>query len=161
MVAAIGVAADGRKHLLGLAEGATENATVVTGLLEDLVARGVDPARRRLFVIDGSRALRAAIEAVFGAGHPVQRCRNHKIDNVVGHLPRELGEQVRSVMKAAYKLDADEGMSKLRQQARWLETEYPSAAASLLEGLAETFTINRLGLPPALRRCLGTATRHR
>ncbi|HDP89246.1 MAG TPA: IS256 family transposase [Thioalkalivibrio sp.] len=156
VVAAIGVAADGRKHLLGLAEGATENATVVTGLLEDLVARGVDPAQRRLFVIDGSRALRAAIDVVFGAGHPVQRCRNHKIDNVVGHLPRELGEQVRSVMKAAYRLEADQGMAKLKQQARWLESEYPSAAASLLEGLAETFTINRLGLPATLRRCLGT-----
>ncbi len=156
VIVAVGVDTDGHKHLLGLAEGATENATVVRGLLEDLVERGVSPDRRRLFVVDGSKALRSAIDAVFGAGNPVQRRRKHKIDNVVGHLPRELGEQVRSVMKAAYKLDAEEGISKLKQQARWLETEYPSAAASLLEGLEETFTINRLGLPATLRRCLGT-----
>ena len=156
VIVAIGVDTDGHKHLLGLAEGATENATVVRGLLEDLVERGVSPDRKRLFVVDGSKALRSAIDAVFGAGNPVQRCRKHKIDNVVGHLPGELSEQVKSVMKAAYRLDADEGMGKLKQQARWLETEYPSAARSLLEGLEETFTINRLGLPPALRRCLGT-----
>ncbi|NQT94271.1 MAG: transposase [Lentisphaerae bacterium] len=129
---------------------------MVRGLLESLVERGVNPDRRRLFVIDGSKALRSAIESVFGTGNSVQRCRNHKIENVVGYLPRELGDQVKSVMKAAYRLDADAGMAKLKQQARWLETEYPSAAASLLEGLAETFTINRLGLPVTLRRCLGT-----
>lgn len=100
--------------------------------------------------------MRKAIDAVFGTDNPVQRCRNQKIENVVGHLPEELKDQVRSVMKAAHKLDADEGIGKLKQQARWLETEHPSAAASLLEGLDEIFTINRLGLPPKLRRCLGT-----
>lgn len=156
VIVAIGVDSGGHKHILALAEGATENATVVRGLLESLVERGVKPDRRRLFVIDGSKALRAAIEAVFGASNPVQRCRRHKIENVVGHLPGDLGDQVKSVMKAAYRLDAEEGMAKLKQQARWLQTEYPSAAASLLEGLEETFTINRLGLPPRLRRCLGT-----
>lgn len=156
VIVAVGVDSDGKKHVLGLAEGASENAVVVKGLLEDLVERGVDPSRRRLFVIDGSKALRKAIDRVFGTDNPVQRCRNHKIENVVGHLPEEFRDQVKSVMKAAYKLDADEGIGKLKQQARWLETEYPSAAASLLEGLDETFTINRLGLPPKLRRCLAT-----
>ena len=156
VIVAIGVDSDGNKHVLGLAEGASENAVVVKELLEDLVECGVDPSRRRLFVIDGSRALRKAIDMVFGSDNPVQRCRNHKVENVVGHLPEKLKDQVKSVMKAAYKLDADEGMSKLKQQARWLQTEYPSAAGSLLEGLDETFTINRLGLPPMLRRCLAT-----
>ena len=156
VIVAIGVDSDGRKHVLGLAEGASENAVVVKGLLEDLVERGVDPRRKRLFVIDGSKALRKAIDAVFGTDNLVQRCRNHKIENVVGHLPEELKDQVKSVMKAANKLDADEGIGKLKQQARWLETEHPSAAASLLEGIDEIFTINRLGLPPKLRRCLAT-----
>ena len=156
VIVAVGVGSDGHKHLLGLAEGASENATVVRRLLEELVQRGLTPDHRRLFVIDGSKALRAAIDAVFGADNPVQRCRNHKIENVVGHLPRDLGAQVKSVMKAAYRLDAGEGLAKLQQQARWLQTEHPSAAASLLEGLEETFTINRLGLPAMLRRCLGT-----
>jgi transposase-like protein len=156
VIVAVGVDSDAKKHVLGLAEGASENTIVVKQLLEDLVERGVDPSRRRLFVIDGSKALRKAIDMVFGSDNPVQRCRNHKVENVVGHLPEELKAQVKSVMKAAYKLEADDGMSKLKQQARWLQTEHPSAAASLLEGLDETFTINRLGLPPKLRRCLGT-----
>jgi transposase-like protein len=156
VIAAIGVDVEGNKHVLGLREGATENAVVVTGLLEDLVARGVKPERRRLFVIDGSKALRQAIDAVFGVNHPVQRCRNHKVENVRGHLPEGLKTQVKAVMKAAYRLEAEAGMAKLRHQARWLEGEYPSAAASLREGLEETFTINRLGLPPTLRRCLAT-----
>ena len=77
VIGAIGVDAEGRKHVLGLREGATENAVVVKDLLTDLVTRGVDPARRRLFVVDGSKALRAGIDAVFGPQHPVQRCRNH------------------------------------------------------------------------------------
>ena len=156
VMAALGVDADGYKHILGLRTGATENKVVVTDLLTELVERGVDPARRRLFVIDGSKALRAGIDAVFGTHHPVQRCRNHKVENVMGYLPDELKDQVKAVMRAAYRLPADEGMARLRQQASWLEQEYPSAAASLREGLEELFTINRLGLPPQLRRCLAT-----
>jgi transposase-like protein len=156
VIGAIGVDSDGRKHVLGLREGATENAVVVKDLLSDLVARGMDPARRRLFVIDGSKALRAAIVAVFGSQHPVQRCRNHKVENVMGYLPEPLKDQVKTVMKAAYRLPAEEGLKRLRDQARWLQAEYPSASANLLEGLEETFTINRLGLPLKLRRCLAT-----
>jgi len=156
VIIAIGVSRDGKKHMLGLTEGATENAVVVKGLLEDLVSRGVRPERRRLFVIDGSKALRAAIDAVFGTGNPVQRCRRHKIENVTGHLPKELGEQVKLVMQAAYRLPEKEGMARLKTQAEWLKREYPAAAASLLEGLEETFTINRLDLSASLRRCLGT-----
>jgi putative transposase len=156
VIGAIGVDAEGHKHVLGLREGATENAVVVKDLLSDLVARGVDPARPRLFVVDGSKALRAAIEAVFGPQHPVQRCRNHKVENVLGYLPEPLKDQVKTVMKAAYRLPADEGLKRLKDQARWLQSEHPDAARSLLEGLEETFTINRLGLPPQLRRCLAT-----
>ena len=155
-IGAIGVDTQGRKHVLGVAEGATENEIVAVGLLEDLVSRGLDAGRVRLFVIDGSKALRGAITQVFGPQNPVQRCRAHKIRNVLGYLPKELQKQVKCAMQASYKLEAKEGMEKLRTQARWLENEFPGAAASLMEGLAETFTINRLGLPPTLRKCLGT-----
>jgi putative transposase len=120
------------------------------------VQRGVIPGRRRLFVIDGSKALRCAIDAVFGSHHPVQRCRKHKMANVIGHLPKDQHDQVRQTMRAAYRLDADEGMEKLRTLASWLEQEHPSAASSLLEGLEEMFTINRLDLPATLQRCLAT-----
>lgn len=156
VIVALGVDPKGKKHLLGLREGATENATMVTELLEDLVARGLDPKRRRLFVIDGSKALRAAIDRVFGERVAVQRCRNHKLRNVLDYLPKELKPQVASVMRAALRLGAEEGIAKLKQQAQWLEREYPDAAASLREGLEELFTINRLGLSPALRRALGS-----
>jgi len=156
VIVAVGVDSQGYKHMLGLADGATENAVVVKGLLDDLVARGVTPERPYLFVIDGSKALRSAITAVFGENTPVQRCRQHKIENVIGYLPNELKDEVKCVMKAAYRLSAKEGIARLEAQVHWLETQYPSAAASLREGLAETFTLNRLELPASLRRCLGT-----
>ena len=112
--------------------------------------------RRRLFVIDGSKALKKAITQVFGASHLVQRCRNHKLRNVIGHLPKDEHPQVKAAIRAAWKLDAKDGTQKLEQLARWLERDQPSAAASLREGLHEMFTINRLGLPPRLSKCLGT-----
>ena len=156
VLAAVGVDATGRKHVLGLREGPSENATVTTGLLEELVERGLRVDRRRLFVIDGAKALRSAIGHVFGKGNLVQRCRNHKVRNVLGHLPKAQHEQARSTLRAAWKLEADEGIRKVKQYAAWVEREWPSAAASLREGLAELFTVNRIGLPLALRRCLTT-----
>jgi putative transposase len=154
VLAAIGVDSTGHKHVLGLREGASENAVVARELLEDLVARGVTPARRRLFVIDGAKALRSAIDAVFGAANPVQRCRRHKERNVLGYLPEDDRDRMRRVLKAAWKLPAAEGQARLEKEAKALEKEHPSAAASLREGLAEMFTVNRLGLPPPLQRGL-------
>lgn len=156
MIGAVGVDTEGHKHVLGIREGATENSTVVTELLADIVARGVDPKRKMLFVIDGSKALRAAINAVFGAEQPVQRCRAHKLRNILGYLPKDQQAQAKSVLRAAWKLPAKEGMARIKKLAAWLDNSYPSAAASLLEGLEECFTINRLDLPPALHRCLAT-----
>ena len=156
VIVALGVDSGGYKHVLGLREGSSENSGVATDLLNDLVERGVKPDRLRLFVIDGSKALRCAIDAVYGSKNPVQRCRNHKIRNVLGYLPDEQKDQAKCAMKAAWSMDATKGKQKLRQLAKWLEREYPSAANSLLEGLDEMFTINALGLPKALRRCLGS-----
>jgi putative transposase len=156
MIGAIGVDTQGHKHVLGIREGATENAAVVTALLEDVVARGVDPKRKMLFVIDGSKALRTAINAVFGAEQPVQRCRAHKLRNVLGYLPKDQQAQVKSVLRAAWKLPPKEGMARIKKLAAWLDNSYPSAASSLIEGLEECFTINRLDIPPALHRCLAT-----
>jgi len=154
LLAAVGVDAGGNKHVLGIAEGASENQVAAQGLLQRLVERRVDPKRRYLFVIDGSKALRAAIDAVFGGENPVQRCRHHKVENVTSYLPKHLKEQVKAALRAAFRLSATEGMARLEKQAQWLEREHPDAAASLREGLEEMFTANRLGLSPALRRCL-------
>lgn len=156
VLAAVGVDAGGNKHVMGIAEGASENQVVVRGLLERLVERGLDPQRRYLFVIDGSKALRAAIDAVFGSRNPVQRCRHHKIENVMGYLPEHLKAQVKAALRASFRLPAAEGMARLEKQAQWLEREHPDAAASLREGLEEMFTVNRLGLSPSLMRCLGS-----
>jgi putative transposase len=156
VIGAVGVDAEGHKHLLGIQEGATENAAAVKDLLERLVEQGVHPKRKRLFVIDGSKALRTAINAVFGADHPVQRCRQHKLRNVLDRLPEDQKDQVKSLLKAAWRLDHKEGMAKIRKLSEWLERECPAAAASLLEGLEECFTINRLELPASLHRCLAT-----
>jgi transposase-like protein len=156
VISAVGVDRAGQKHVLGMQPGATENAAAVEDLLQQLVARGVNPKAKRLFVIDGAKALRAAISKVFGPQHPVQRCRNHKIRNVVERLPEEQKDQVKAAMRASYKLEAKEGMARLRKLADWLDQEQPAAANSLREGLEECFTINRLGIPPSLHRCLAT-----
>jgi transposase-like protein len=156
VICAIGVDLQGKKHVLGLTEGATENAVVVKELLEELVARGVSPERKRLFVIDGSKALRKAIDDVFGKQNPVQRCQAHKRRNVISYLPKEMQAQVAAALRAAWKLSPKEGMARLRTQIEWLERTHPQAAASLREGLEETFTVARLGLSPMLRKCLTT-----
>jgi transposase-like protein len=158
MIGAVGVDDQGCKHVLAIREGATENATVAKELLEDLVERGLQPDQKRLFVIDGSKALRTAIHAVFGAEHPVQRCRAHKLRNVMDHLPQDQKDQVKSAMRAAWKLDANGGMARMKKLAEWLERDYPAAAASLREGLEECFTLNRLDVPPSLHRCLASTS---
>jgi transposase-like protein len=156
VIGAVGVDTEGHKHVLGLHEGATENAVVVKALLDELVTRGIKPDRRRLFVIDGSKALRTAINQVYGRQNPVQRCRNHKLRNVQGHLPKDQQDQATATLRAAWKLDEKQGKQKIEQYASWLQRDWPSAAASLREGLDEMFTINRLNLPGSLRRCLAT-----
>lgn len=157
VITAVGVDRSGAKHVLGIQMGATENAAAVKRLFTDLREQGLAAEQRYLFVIDGSKAVRAAIREVFGATQPVQRCRNHKMRNVLEELPREQHAQVQNVMRAAWKLtDADEGIKKLEQLAKFLEHEHASAAKSLREGLPEMFTMQRLKIPPSLYKCLGT-----
>lgn len=156
ILGAIGVDSTGNKHVLGLRQGSSENTTTVSELLNDLVSKGVGPTRKRLFVIDGAKALRSAIDRVYGHDNPVQRCRNHKVRNVCDHLPKDQHANAKATLRAAWKLDEAEGMKQIEQLAQWYEKKHPSAAASLREGLREMFTINRMGLPPTLMRCLAT-----
>jgi putative transposase len=155
-ISAVGVDRAGHKHVLGIQQGATENAAAVEDLRQPFVARGVDPKAKRLFVIDGAQALRAAIHKGLGPQHPVQRCRHPKIQNVGERLPEEQKAQGKAALRASYKLEAKQGMARLRKLADWLEQESPAAANSLREGLEECFTLNRLGIPPSLHRCLAT-----
>ena len=155
VLAAVGVDREGDKYVLGLQHAASENSAAAEDLLRSLVARGVQPDKKRLFVIDGSKALRAAIRTVFG-DQQVQRCRAHKLRNVLDRLPKDEREQAKAAIRAAWRLDAKEGVARLKKVAEWYEGDWPQAAASLREGLEECFTINRLGLPPSLHRCLAT-----
>jgi putative transposase len=147
VVVALGVDADGRKHPLGLWEGTTENKTVCNALLGNLLERGLDPEQPRLFVIDGGKAIRAAVISTFGSYAVLQRCREHKRRNVLEHLPKAERTFVsRKLTKAWNEPDARRAESQLRALAKQLETKHPGAAASLLEGLEETLTVTRLGL---------------
>jgi transposase-like protein len=157
VISAVGIDREGAKHILGIELGATENAAAVKSLFTRLRDQGLPTDRKYLFVIDGAKALRAGIEEVFGAEQSVQRCRNHKMRNVLDELPREQHAQALNVMRAAWKLtDAEQGVKKLEQLARFLEHDHESAARSLREGMAEMFTVQRLKLPPSLFKCLGT-----
>jgi putative transposase len=157
LVVALGIESSGKKQVLGLWQGATENTTVVKELLEDLVARGLHPERRYLFVIDGAKALRAAIERVFGARAEVQRCQIHKRRNVKEHLPKSAqGDTDRRIRNAYAMTRYAEAKAELGKIFRQLERINPSAARSLEEGLEETLTVHRLGVGTLLRRTLAS-----
>ena len=153
-VVALGITIDGTKVPLGLAEGATENATVVTEVLVGLRERGLEMTRPILVVIDGAKALRRAVTEVFD--HPViQRCQLHKLRNVTDRLPDALASVVAKRMRAAYRhSDPLVAQAELEALAHELERSHPGAAASLREGLVETLTITRLSVPPTLARTL-------
>lgn len=155
LVVALGIESSGKKHVLGLWQGATENTVVVKDLLEDLVTRGLDPQRRYLFVIDGAKALRAAIERVFGERAEVQRCQLHKRRNVAEYLPKNAqGDYDRRIRNAYAMTNYADAKAELQKIFRQLERVNPSAAHSLEEGLEETLTVHRLGVGELLRRSL-------
>ena len=154
---ALGIDSLGNKHVLGLREGSTESTRVVRSLLSELVERGLDADRARLWVIDGGKALRRAIVECFGATAFVQRCQEHKRRNVLEHLPEELHASVGHAMRNAWDgADADSAKKQLQRLASSLQSKHPGAAASLREGLEETLTVQALGITGALYRTLRT-----
>jgi len=154
-VVALGIDTDGVKHPLGLWDGSTENSTVATTLLANLVERGLDIEQGVLCVIDGAKALRKAIRDVLGVHTPVQRCVRHKERNVLDHLPERDRPPIKRRLRAAWALDDDAAaLERLQALAAELERSHPGAAASLREGLAETLTVTRLGVRGALRKTL-------
>jgi len=155
MVVALGISQDGRKMILGLRQGATENATVVSELLGDLMNRGLDFRQPRLYVLDGGKALSAAVKKYAGESAPIQRCEVHKRRNVLDHLTDEQKPAIAKKLNAAYALE-DHTAAKLAltQLHRELMDLNPSAARSLGEGLEETLTVHRLRVPPQLRKTL-------
>jgi hypothetical protein len=153
-VVALGITTEGVKIPLALWEGSTENATVATALLSDLVERGLDPEQGILFVIDGAKALRKAIRNVFGEAL-AQRCVRHKERNVLDHMPERDRPAVKQRLRRAWALDDHaRALDQLRQLAGELERTYPGAAGSLHEGMDETLTLSRLGVTGNLKRTL-------
>jgi transposase-like protein len=154
MIVALGITTEGVKIPLGLWEGSTENATVATALLSDLVERGLDPEQGMLFVIDGSKALRKAVRSVFGEV-PVQRCLWHKERNVMQHLPERDRPPIKARMRKAWReTDYERALEQLTRLADELEHTHPGAAGSLREGMEETLTVIKLGIRGRLRRTL-------
>jgi len=154
MIVALGITTEGVKIPLGLWEGSTENATVATALLSDLVERGLDPEQGMLFVLDGSKALRKAVRSVFGEV-PVQRCLWHKERNVLGHIAERDRPPIKARLRRAWReTDYSRGLQQLQALADELERTHPGAAGSLREGMEETLTVIRLGIKGKLRRTL-------
>jgi transposase-like protein len=154
-VVALAITADGTKVPVGLWEGATENATVVRHLLADLVGRGLDATDGLLVVIDGAKALSAAVTAVFGAKAAIQRCTVHKRRNVAEHLPEDQRGWVdQKLVRALNNPDAAAGLRDAQALAALLDRKHPGAAASLREGLPELFTVARLGITGTLAKTL-------
>ena len=155
MIVALGIGCYGRKTVLGLREGATENAAVVNGLLSELVERGLDLSTPRLYILDGGKALHAAVRRHTGEAGFIQRCQVHKKRNVVDHLPEEHKADVKRKLQNAYAMvDYVEAKRALVRLHRELMDLNPSAARSLEEGLEETLTVHKLGVPAQLRRTL-------
>jgi transposase-like protein len=157
MVVALGITEDGTKRVLGLRQGATENAEVCTALLEDLGERGLDTSRPTLLVLDGSKALHAAVKRVWGKNAVLQRCQVHKKRNIKAHVPEKHWPEFEQRLSEAYhETDYDKAKRSLEGTAGWLARINPDAASSLREGLEETLTVIKLGIPAALRRSLAT-----
>ena len=157
MVAALGIGEDGRKTILGIRQGATENATVVGELLADLADRGLDFTEPRLYVLDGGKALSAAVKKYAGESAVIQRCQVHKRRNVLDHLADEQKSGVAKQLNAAYALEdyatAKQALNTLHRELMDLN---PSAARSLGEGMEETLTVHRLHLPTQLRKTMAS-----
>jgi transposase-like protein len=152
---ALGIDAKGDKHVLGLREGSTEATRVVGSLLAELIDRGLDAERMRLWVIDGAKALRKAIVQIFGARALIQRCQEHKRRNVIEHLPKDMQPSVKRALREAWSVgDAELARRQLSRLAGSLQARHPGAAASLREGLEETLTVQALGMTGALYRTL-------
>jgi transposase-like protein len=157
MIAALGIGHDGRKTILGIRQGATENATVVGELLGDLMNRGLDFIEPRIYVLDGGKALHAAVKKYAGDAAPIQRCQVHKRRNVLDHLTEEDKPLVAQKLNAAYGLEdyaaARQALDGLHRELMHLN---PSAARSLAEGLEETLTVLKLHVPAQLRKTLAS-----
>ncbi len=157
VLVALGFENDGKKHVLGLWEGATENSRACKALLENLASRGLQTNRSMLIVLDGAKALHKACRDVFGDRAFIQRCQEHKKRNVADHLPESMRPGVRRAMNQAYECrDAKRAKRQLEALAARLESEHPGAAASLREGLDDTLTVIELNLPERLQLSLRT-----
>lgn len=153
----LGVKTTGEKRILGIREGSSENSAVSKDIISDIISRGLEPNKNRLFVLDGSKALSKAVKESFGGRTEIQRCQLHKKRNVEGYLPETEKHRVIDEMNTAYaEFEYREAKQKLEKLANSLEYKYPSAASSIREGMEETLTLHRIKVPGLLRVSLST-----
>jgi putative transposase len=157
LIVSLGIDVTGKKHVMGLWQGATENTEICRNLLEDMQGRGLDTSKDYLFVLDGSKALRSSVTKMFGKDASVQRCQQHKRRNVKEHLPPEYQGAIDTRLRAAYTMASYEDAKKsLELTVKYLQRLNPSAARSLEEGLEETLTVHRLGITGILKKVLSS-----
>ena len=155
VLVAIGIDALGSKSILGIQEGASENSSAVGCLLSSVIGKGVNPEEGILFILDGAKALSKAVNEFFPYAQ-IQRCRVHKMRNVLEHLPESKRSYIKAKMNLAYRLSYQEALAKLQDLAKELEVNHPGAAASLREGLEQTLTVSKLAVSPLLVHSLST-----
>jgi transposase-like protein len=157
IVCCIGIDVNGRKHVLGLCVGATENEIVCRDLIRDLIKRGLSTQKDYLFVVDGSKALSGAIHAAFGQDVAIQRCQEHKIRDVQGYVPVKFRAEIRDKMQAAYNQKTEkQALKRLALIRSQLSLISENAVNALTEGMLETLTLHRLGITGLLRKSLRT-----
>ena len=154
VITALGLDRQGKKHVLGIKGAGSENSQAIKELLTGIVERGVKPEVKRLFIIDGGKAIRRGIDEVFGSEHAVQRCTIHKVRNVQEQLPEEKRAYAKMKILAAVQMPADKGLAELRAYAKELDVSHAAAAGSMREGLEELLTVSRLGITGPLAKSL-------
>jgi len=155
VLVAIGIDSLGSKTVIGIQEGATENSVAVGSLLSSIIDKGVNPQEGALFILDGAKALSKAVHEFFPHAQ-IQRCRVHKMRNVLDHLPESKRGYIKAKMNLAYRLSCQEALTKLHEIAKELEVSHPGAAASLREGIEQTLTVSKLAVSPLLAQSLST-----
>jgi transposase-like protein len=156
LLACIGIDSSGRKHVLGIHPGGSEQEVVCTKFVRKLIDRGLNPDGNYLFVIDGAKGLRNAIQNCFGQNALIQRCQEHKIRDVEGHLPFKLRSHIRTQLQAAYNTRSYAEASRRLQKVRSSLGRYEQAKNSLTEGLESSLTLHKLGIWGGLKDSLRT-----
>ena len=131
--------------------------SVLVELMNDLIERGLDLSSEILVILDGGKGIRKALRNVMGDKALVQRCRVHKLRNILDHLPKESCTWFKRMYEKAWEKETEEKSKEAMESlAKTLEQDHPGAAGSIREGLDELFTVKRFNISEQLSRSLSS-----